>query len=154
MWVYIVWVQKVCIRQDNLAKQNVSQVSRGNALPASYSLTRELLAKHICLHPILTLHIPDMCKAHASLRGMLSRELPAETLQSSICLESSNYLSYTQPLQLNPTLNTGYKRLNRITIKFGIKLKPIKHIVVNYNFTTSLHEPNYLNPYLLLPLGF
>ena len=40
MWVigvYIVWVQKVCIRQDNLAKQNVLQVSRGKALPASFS---------------------------------------------------------------------------------------------------------------------
>ena len=37
MWIYIVWIQKVCIKQDNLAKQNVSQVSRGKALPVSYS---------------------------------------------------------------------------------------------------------------------
>jgi len=27
-----------------------------------------------------------------------------------------------------------YKRLNKITIKFGTELKPTKHIVVNYNF--------------------
>ena len=49
-------------------------------------LTRKLLMKHNCLHPILTLHIPVMCRAHASFRGMFSRELPAKTLQSSIFL--------------------------------------------------------------------
>ena len=27
--------------------------------------------------------------------------------------------------------------MNRIKIKFDTKLKPTKHIVVNYNFTTS-----------------
>ena len=47
-------------------------------------LTREILAKHNCLHPALTLCILVMCKAHASFCGMLSRELPAKTLQSSI----------------------------------------------------------------------
>ena len=26
--------------------------------------------------------------------------------------------------------------MNRITIKFGTELKPTKHIVVNYNFTS------------------
>ena len=30
-----------------------------------------------------------------TLRGMLTRELPAKTLQSSICLESSHTLSHT-----------------------------------------------------------
>ena len=50
-------------------------------------------------------------------------------------LESSHFLSFTQPLQLNRTINTGYKRLNKITIKFDMELKPTKHIVVNYNFT-------------------
>ena len=43
-------------------------------------LTRKLLTKHSCLHPVLTLRIPVMCRAHASFRGMLSRELPAKTL--------------------------------------------------------------------------
>ena len=33
---------------------------------------------------VLTLCIPVMCKAHASLRGMLSRELPARNLLASI----------------------------------------------------------------------
>ena len=105
-------------------------------------LTRELLAKYSCLHPVLTLHIPVMCRAYASFHKMLSRELPVKTLQSSICLSLHTHtlslslsLSYTQPLQLNPTINTGYKRLNKITIKFGTELKPTKHIVINYNFT-------------------
>ena len=33
---------------------------------------------------ILTLRIPIMCKAHVSFRGMLSRELPAKSFQSSV----------------------------------------------------------------------
>ena len=37
MGVYIVWVQIVCIRNDNLAKRNISQMSRGKALPATRS---------------------------------------------------------------------------------------------------------------------
>ena len=47
-------------------------------------LTCELLAKHSCLHLVRTLCIPVICKAHASFREMLSRELPAKTLQFSI----------------------------------------------------------------------
>ena len=46
----------------------------------------ELFVKHSCLHPVLTLCILVMCRAHASFRGMLSRELPTKTFQSSICL--------------------------------------------------------------------
>ena len=134
-------------------------------------LTRELLAKHSCLHPVLTLHIPIMCKAHASFRGMFSHELPTKTLQSSICLSLHTLsLSHTQSLQLNPILNTGYKRLNKITIKFGTELKPTKQIVVNYNFTTqkpiatshhhqakqptttATHKPNNLPSYAKQPI--
>ena len=43
-------------------------------------LTRELLTKHGCLHPVLTLIIPIMCRAHASFRRMLSCELLMKTL--------------------------------------------------------------------------
>ena len=32
----------------------------------------------------LTLRIPLMCKTHTSFRGMLSHELPAKSLQSSV----------------------------------------------------------------------
>ena len=83
MEVYIAWVKKVCIRYDSSIKQNVSQVSRRKALPA----------KTNCPHPVLTLLILIICRIHASLCEMLTRELPAKTLQSSICLESSHTLS-------------------------------------------------------------
>ena len=46
-------------------------------------------------------------------------------------------LFLTQPLQLNLTINTRNKRLNKIAIKFGMELKPTKQIVANYNFTVS-----------------
>ena len=103
-------------------------------------LTRELLAKYSCLHPVLTLHIPVMCKTHASFRGMLSRKLLAKTLLSSIAWIFTHSLSITQPLQLNPTINTVYKQLNKITIKFVIELNPTKHIVVNYNTKIEQQE--------------
>ena len=47
-------------------------------------LTHKTLAKTSYLHPVLTLRIPIMCKAHASFRGMISHKLPAKTLLSSI----------------------------------------------------------------------
>ena len=47
-------------------------------------LTREILATHSCLYLILTSRIPVMCKAHASLRRKLSREIPARNLLTSI----------------------------------------------------------------------
>ena len=37
LWIYIVWVEIGCIRYDKIAKQNISQVSRGNALLARHS---------------------------------------------------------------------------------------------------------------------
>ena len=85
----------------------------------------------------LTLHIPVMCKAHASFRGMFSRELPAKSLQSSVAWVFTLSFSNTQPLQWNPAIHTGYKRLNNVTIKFGTEYKPTKHNVVNNNFTIS-----------------
>ena len=64
-------------------------------------LTREILAKTSYLHLVLTLHIPVMCRAHALLRGMLTRELSAKTLHSSICLESSHTLSLSHTTLTN-----------------------------------------------------
>ena len=55
-----------------------------------------------------------MCKAHASLRRMLSRELPARTLLTSIVWVFTHSLSNTQPLQSNPTINTRYKMLGHM----------------------------------------
>ena len=72
---------------------------------------------------VMTLHIPVMCWAHASLREKSSRELPVKT--PLIFDESWIFtFSHTQPIQRNLTYNTGYIRLNRITIKFGTELKP------------------------------
>ena len=79
-------------------------------------LTRELLVKHSCLHPILTLRIPVMCRAHASFRGMLSHELLAKTLHSSICL-SLHILSLSH---------------TTLTIKSHIKYR-VQKIEHNYN---------------------
>ena len=90
--IYIVSVEIVCIRYDKLAKQNVSREG----------LTRETLAKTSCHHPFLTLRIPVMCWAHASLRRKASRELPGKTSCSSLCLEFSHSLTHTQPLQETP----------------------------------------------------
>ena len=62
-------------------------------------LTRKLLMKHSCLHSVLILRILVMCRAYASFRRMLSYELPAKTLQSSICL-SLHILSLTHNLTI------------------------------------------------------
>ena len=74
---------------------------------------------------VLTLRISVMCRAHALLREMLSRkmlsrEIPAKTSSvfNSFIFHTLS-LSITQPLQSNPTINTGYTRLNKTTIKFG-----------------------------------
>ena len=37
MWVYIVCVETQCIRYDKLAKQNISWVSHGKAVPTRHS---------------------------------------------------------------------------------------------------------------------
>ena len=129
MMVCVVWVQKVCIRQQILAKQNVSQVSHGKALPASY-----LRNTVVSIYPDSShsSHVQGICiiSWDAQLR---------DTCENSSVFNCLNlhtlFLSITQPLQLNPTINTGYKRLNKITIKFSTELKPTKHIVVNYKFT-------------------
>ena len=86
----------------------------------------------------LTLRIPVICKAYASFRGMLSSELLAKPLQASVAWVFTLFLSNTQPLQWNLIVNTEYKRLNNITIKFGTEYKPTKHNVVNNNFTVGI----------------
>ena len=99
-------------------------------------LTRETLAKTNCLHPALTLCIPVMCRAHISLCGMLTRELSAKTLQSSICLEFSHSLFLTHTTLTNKAHHKYRVRKiehNYNQIWHGIKAN--KNIVVNYNFT-------------------
>ena len=96
-------------------------------LVASYP--RKLFAFQSCAR---YMHHFAGCLVASYPRKLFNLEF-ARVFTHSLSLSLS--LSLTQPLQLNPTINTGYKRLNKITIKFSTELKPTKHIVINYNFT-------------------
>ena len=91
MGVYIVYAQKVCIRNDNLAIQNISQVSRRKALPARYSrkpavsILSRLLAFQSCaghMHHFARCLLASYPQKHFSLQ----------------CLESSHTLSLSLSL--------------------------------------------------------
>ena len=113
MWVYIVWVHYI----------------RRKALSVNYSRNT---AVSMCLDSLHSSHVHGTC---IILQDAQSR---ATHKNSSIfnCLSLHTHsLSLSQPLQLNPTINIRYNRLNKITIKFGTEVKPTKHMVVNYNFT-------------------
>ena len=86
---------------------------------------------------VLTLRIPVMRRAHASFHGIISREIPMKTLLSSIAWIFTLFLSITQPLQLNPTIKYRVQQIEWNYNQIWHKIKPTKHIVVNYNFTYS-----------------
>ena len=91
------------------------------------SLTREILVK-INYHHLSWLFAFQSCIEHmASLHGKSSHELPTKTPLIFNDVLSLHTLSHTQPIQRKPTYNTGYIRLNRITIKFDTELKPIQN---------------------------
>ena len=86
--------------------------------------TCETLAKSSCLHPILTLRIPS-CVGHMHhFKRCLLASYPRKHFRLQFASVFNLSLSHTQPLQINPTINTRYKRLNIITIKFDTELKP------------------------------
>ena len=58
IWVYIMRVQKVYIRQYRLAKQNVMRVSHRKALPAKYS---QDIAVSICTDSLHFNHVQGTC---------------------------------------------------------------------------------------------
>ena len=65
--------------------ESVYQIAQSSKIECFASVSREGLTHETQLSPsVLTLYIPVICRAHASFRGMLSHELPAKTLQSSI----------------------------------------------------------------------
>ena len=110
-------------------------VSR-EGLPASYSRDTAI---SICPDSSHSSHVQGICIISQGICIISQDAQPRATRKNSSvfnCL-SLHTLSFfiTQLLQLNLTINTGYKRLNKITIKFDMELKPTKHIVVNYNFT-------------------
>ena len=88
-------------------------------------LTRELLAKHSCLHLVLTFRIPA-CASHMDYFAGCLVASCSRKLFSLQLLESSHSLSITQPLQLNPTINTGYKRLNKNYNQIWYRIKANK----------------------------
>ena len=80
---------------NSVGIESVNQTGQAECLAgvSREGLTRECLARRpyprdtreTQLSPSgLTLHIPVICKTHASFHGMLSRELPAKPLQSSV----------------------------------------------------------------------
>ena len=90
-------------------------------------LTHEILTKTSLSSSVMTLRILVMCSTRGSLHKKSSRKLPVKTLLIFNVVLSLYTLSHTQPIQRNPTLNTRYIRLNKITIKFGTKLKPTQN---------------------------
>ena len=92
MWVYIVWVKRWCIKYDKIAKQKVSQVSCGKALPSKYLQKLAVMTLHI---PVMTLHIPVMCCAHGfTSQEVFSRAIRENSFDLQCCLESSHSLSH------------------------------------------------------------
>ena len=117
--------------------EQIGQISKTDCFAgiSREGLTRETLAKTSCLHPILTLCILVICKAHASLRGKLNHEILMKTalVFKRLSLQS---LSLSQTTLTNKSLNKY--RVHKIDHNYnqiwhGIKAN--KNIVVNYNFT-------------------
>ena len=126
--------------------ENVYQIGKSSKTECFASVSREIFtcklpAKHNYLH-LSWLFAFQSCARHMHhFAGCLVASYPWKLFSLQL-LESSHThslsLSFTQLLKLNPTINTWYKILNKIIIKFGTKLKPTKYIVVNYNFTHCL----------------
>ena len=125
------WVKIKCIRYDKLAKQNVSRVSRGKALLARHSQKSTVTICHDSSH---SSHM--LSTRFTSWEGF-SRATHENFFDLQFAL-SLRTLSHTQPLQWNPTWNIGYKRLNKITIKFGTKLKPTQNSCKSQLYSLSL----------------
>ena len=70
---------------NSVGAESVYQTGQAGRTECLAGVSREGLTRKTQLSPSgLTLRIPVMCKAHASFCGMLSRDIPAKTLQSSI----------------------------------------------------------------------
>ena len=89
MWVYIMWVETWCIRYDKIAKQNVSQVSRGKALPTKYSRKPAVTICHDFSHS------NHVLSTWLHFVGSFLSSYLQKLFWSSIFLESSHFLSHT-----------------------------------------------------------
>ena len=80
MGVYIVWVKKVCIKYDSLAKQNVLRVSHEKAFLARHS-------QKLVVSILSRLFAFQSCARHMlHFAGSLLTSYPQNLLQSSIAL--------------------------------------------------------------------
>ena len=102
--------------------------------------------KHNCLHLSWLFAFQSYAGHMHHFAGCLVTSYPQKLFCLQL-LESSHSLFITQPLQLNPTINIWYKRLNKITNKFDTELKLTKYIVVNYNFTLIISKVEVSNDY-------
>ena len=96
MWVYIVWVETVCIKYNKLAKHNVLRVSRRKALPTRHSRKPAITICHDSSH---SNHVLNTCFTSRECFSRVARENFFD-LQFALSLHT---LSHTQPLQRNPT---------------------------------------------------
>ena len=65
--------------------ESAYQIIQSGRTECLAGVSREGLTRETQLSPsVQTLHIPVMCKAHASLRGKLSRETLARSLLASL----------------------------------------------------------------------
>ena len=131
MGVYIVWVQIVCIRNDNLVKQNVSRVSREKALPVKHlrkpavSILSWLFAFQSCVGHML------------HFAGSLLASYLQKQLQSSFALSlhthSFSHTTLTNKSHMKYMVHKIEQNYNQI----WHRIKANKNVVVNYNFTIS-----------------
>ena len=89
MWVQIVQAQKVCIKNDSLTKQNVSWVSCGKALPASYSRNTIVSIYPNSLH---SSHVQGTCIISQDAQSRATRE--NSSFFNSLSLHTSIFLSH------------------------------------------------------------
>ena len=69
----------------SVGAESVYQIIQSGRTECLAGASQEGLTRETQLSPsVLTLHILVMCKAHASFRGILSREIPVKTLLASI----------------------------------------------------------------------
>ena len=97
--------ERVCVKtQGSCKEKKISRVAREN-------LSREV--KHVL-------------STWLHFAGSLLASYLQKFLWSSMSLKSSHSLLHTT-LTMKSHINTGYIRLNKITIKFGTELKPIQN---------------------------
>ena len=131
MWVYIVCVETWSIRYDKLAKQNVSRVSRGKALPVRYSWKPVVTICHDSSH---SNHVQGTCFTSQEGFSWDTREnFLLFTLPWVFTLSLTHILYKEIPHKIHGTYDWTKLQSNLTRNKSQHK------IVVNHNFTILNH---------------